>query len=524
ALHPHTTHHSILSIFQPLFSRSTLPYISPSSPPHTPDASIAPKVQELLASDASSPYIALWRAKRENNPDKRDSHVLPLALTPTTTAPHCLSPAKTTCNPHKTKKRQQPASLPPPILATSPLKSPLALHLSFSTHTTPAPAPAPASSEEEKEVVATAATGERRHEEATAGREEQEEEEEEEEAPVVLKKGPWTTAEDAVLVQHVRQHGEGNWNAVQRMTGLLRCGKSCRLRWTNHLRPNLKKGSFSPDEELLIAQLHAQLGNKWARMASHLPGRTDNEIKNYWNTRTKRRQRAGLPVYPPDVQLHLAFAKRCRYDDFSSPLSSPQQSAGSNVLSMDAADAAGAASSGYTSARPPPLDLAGQLAMGSRPVQLLAATPFSAPSSPWGKPFARNAQFFQFPHSSPVSPTTPTGPVQVHPVTPELSLGYGLHAGDRARLPPVSPSPGARAELPSSQLRPSMAPTTAAAAATGGLVGGALQDHPNAASLEAMLQELHDAIKIEPPAPPENRGTEEEGGGGGGNLRGVSGE
>jgi myb proto-oncogene protein len=92
----------------------------------------------------------------------------------------------------------------------------------------------------------------------------------EEATPVVLKKGPWTTAEDALLVNHVRQHGEGNWNAVQRLTGLLRCGKSCRLRWTNHLRPNLKKGSFSPDEELLISQLHAQLGNKWARMASHV--------------------------------------------------------------------------------------------------------------------------------------------------------------------------------------------------------------------------------------------------------------
>ncbi|KAF0922290.1 hypothetical protein E2562_031785 [Oryza meyeriana var. granulata] len=371
--------------------------------------------------------------------------------------------------------------------------------------------PTPASSEE---VVAAS---EERHEEAT-GREEQDQGEEA--APVVLKKGPWTTAEDAVLVQHVRQHGEGNWNAVQRMTGLLRCGKSCRLRWTNHLRPNLKKGSFSPDEELLIAQLHAQLGNKWARMASHLPGRTDNEIKNYWNTRTKRRQRAGLPVYPPEVQLHLAFAKRCRYDDFSSPLSSPQQSAGSNVLSLDASDAA--ASAGYTSVRPPPLDLAGQLAMGNRPVQFLATTPFSAPSSPWGKPFARNAQFFQFPHSSPVSPTTPTGPV--HPVSPELSLGYGLHGGDRTRLPPVSPSPGTRVELPSSQLRPAMTPTadTAAAATTGGLAGGPLQDHPNAASLEAMLQELHDAIKIEPPAPPENRGTEE--GGGGGHPRGVSGD
>ncbi|KAM0928748.1 hypothetical protein ACQ4PT_001965 [Festuca glaucescens] len=318
----------------------------------------------------------------------------------------------------------------------------------------------------------------------------------EEATPVVLKKGPWTTAEDALLVNHVRQHGEGNWNAVQRLTGLLRCGKSCRLRWTNHLRPNLKKGSFSPDEELLISQLHAQLGNKWARMASHLPGRTDNEIKNYWNTRTKRRQRAGLPVYPPEVQLQLAITKRCRYDDFS-PLSSPQQSA-SNVLSLDAA--ADAASAGYTSARPPPLDLAGQIAMANRPVQFRAQTPFSAPSSPWAKPFARNAQYFQFAHSWPVSPTTPTGPM--HPVTPELSLGYGLHGGDRARFTPLSPSPGARVELPSSQLRPAMPPSSAATVpvASGGLDEGASQDQQNAASLEAMLQELHDAIKIDPPA------------------------
>jgi myb proto-oncogene protein len=106
--------------------------------------------------------------------------------------------------------------------------------------------------------------------EGHAGEEAAEQEQKEEAPPVVLKKGPWTTAEDAMLVDHVRRHGEGNWNAVQRLTGLLRCGKSCRLRWTNHLRPNLKKGSFSPDEELLIAQLHAQLGNKWARMAAHV--------------------------------------------------------------------------------------------------------------------------------------------------------------------------------------------------------------------------------------------------------------
>ncbi|KAF3513554.1 hypothetical protein F2Q69_00001497 [Brassica cretica] len=116
-----------------------------------------------------------------------------------------------------------------------------------------------------------------------------------------LKKGPWTTKEDAILTEYVRKHGEGNWNAVQKNSGLLRCGKSCRLRWANHFRPNLKKGSFSPDEEKIIIELHAKMGNKWARMASQLPGRTDNEIKNYWNTRMKRRQRAGLPLYPHEI-------------------------------------------------------------------------------------------------------------------------------------------------------------------------------------------------------------------------------
>ncbi|KAF8092359.1 hypothetical protein N665_0416s0015 [Sinapis alba] len=125
---------------------------------------------------------------------------------------------------------------------------------------------------------------------------------------VMLKKGPWTAAEDEILAAYVRENGEGNWNAVQKHTGLARCGKSCRLRWANHLRPNLRKGSFTEDEERLIIQLHAQLGNKWARMAAQLPGRTDNEIKNYWNTRLKRLQRQGVPLYPPDIipnhQLH----------------------------------------------------------------------------------------------------------------------------------------------------------------------------------------------------------------------------
>ncbi|GFP93256.1 transcription factor gamyb [Phtheirospermum japonicum] len=129
---------------------------------------------------------------------------------------------------------------------------------------------------------------------------------------IVLKKGPWTSAEDAILVDYVKKHGEGNWNAVQKHSGLSRCGKSCRLRWANHLRPNLKKGAFTPEEERLIIELHAKMGNKWARMAAHLPGRTDNEIKNYWNTRIKRRQRAGLPLYPPDLSVHAQLENHQR--------------------------------------------------------------------------------------------------------------------------------------------------------------------------------------------------------------------
>ncbi|XP_027368553.1 transcription factor MYB101-like [Abrus precatorius] len=118
----------------------------------------------------------------------------------------------------------------------------------------------------------------------------------------ILKKGPWTAQEDEILAAYVTQHGVGNWNEVQRRTGLARCGKSCRLRWSNHLRPDLRKGSFSPEEQRKIVELHATMGNKWAKMAQELPGRTDNEIKNFWNTRLKKRRRAGLPLYPDDIK------------------------------------------------------------------------------------------------------------------------------------------------------------------------------------------------------------------------------
>ncbi|GMN44160.1 hypothetical protein TIFTF001_013365 [Ficus carica] len=104
-----------------------------------------------------------------------------------------------------------------------------------------------------------------------------------------LKKGPWTPEEDQKLVDYIRRNGHGSWRALPKLAGLNRCGKSCRLRWTNYLRPDIKRGKFTEDEEKLIINLHAVLGNKWSTIAGHLPGRTDNEIKNFWNTHLKKK-------------------------------------------------------------------------------------------------------------------------------------------------------------------------------------------------------------------------------------------
>ncbi|CAN8238396.1 unnamed protein product [Cochlearia groenlandica] len=108
---------------------------------------------------------------------------------------------------------------------------------------------------------------------------------------VGLKKGPWTGEEDRKLINFILTNGQCCWRAVPKLAGLLRCGKSCRLRWTNYLRPDLKRGLLSDFEEKMVIDLHSQLGNRWSKIASHLPGRTDNEIKNHWNTHIKKKLR-----------------------------------------------------------------------------------------------------------------------------------------------------------------------------------------------------------------------------------------
>ncbi|XP_027349839.1 myb-related protein 306-like isoform X2 [Abrus precatorius] len=104
-----------------------------------------------------------------------------------------------------------------------------------------------------------------------------------------VKKGPWTPEEDIILVSYIQEHGPGNWRAVPTKTGLSRCSKSCRLRWTNYLRPGIKRGNFTEQEEKMIIHLQDLLGNRWAAIASYLPQRTDNDIKNYWNTHLKKK-------------------------------------------------------------------------------------------------------------------------------------------------------------------------------------------------------------------------------------------
>ncbi|XP_073289467.1 uncharacterized protein [Primulina huaijiensis] len=153
----------------------------------------------------------------------------------------------------------------------------------------------------------------------------------------VLKRTPWTSAEDKILKEYVSKHGEGNWDSVKERSGLDKSGKSCRNRWANYLRPNLRKGAFSAKEEELIIALHGKLGNKWTRIAAQLPGRTDNEVKNYWNIRMKKCQRVGLEIHHPQQMCQInqpltssplptfssLFASDPNFLCFSDPVMSP---------------------------------------------------------------------------------------------------------------------------------------------------------------------------------------------------------
>ncbi|KAL3497819.1 hypothetical protein ACH5RR_040551 [Cinchona calisaya] len=145
-----------------------------------------------------------------------------------------------------------------------------------------------------------------------------------------LRKGPWTDEEDEKLINYIQNHGQGTWKTVPEKAGLNRCGKSCRLRWNNYLRPDIRRGKFSDEEERLIVELHSILGNKWSKIAAHLPGRTDNEIKNHWNTKLRKKLlRLGI-----DPQTHKQIMPDINQILYTSQLLSALNPPASNLMNI----------------------------------------------------------------------------------------------------------------------------------------------------------------------------------------------
>ncbi|XP_021824671.1 transcription factor MYB36 isoform X2 [Prunus avium] len=145
-----------------------------------------------------------------------------------------------------------------------------------------------------------------------------------------VKKGPWSPEEDAKLKEYIEKYGTGgNWIALPQKAGLRRCGKSCRLRWLNYLRPNIKHGEFSDEEDRIICNLFTNIGSRWSIIAAQLPGRTDNDIKNYWNTKLKKKL-MGLNMLPSQIKSHSGTFSSLLHLQASLSSSSPSSYRGSN--------------------------------------------------------------------------------------------------------------------------------------------------------------------------------------------------
>ncbi|XP_010047391.2 transcription factor MYB1 [Eucalyptus grandis] len=136
-----------------------------------------------------------------------------------------------------------------------------------------------------------------------------------------LNRGAWTAREDKILTDYIEVHGEGKWRNIPKKAGLKRCGKSCRMRWLNYLRPDIKRGNITSDEEDLILRLHKLLGNRWSLIAGRLPGRTDNEIKNYWNANLAKREQGGKKPNPSKTEkIKPIAASEVKQDETQNPV------------------------------------------------------------------------------------------------------------------------------------------------------------------------------------------------------------
>ncbi|KAL2487838.1 transcription factor MYB [Forsythia ovata] len=150
------------------------------------------------------------------------------------------------------------------------------------------------------------------------------------------RKGPWTEQEDVQLVFYVKLFGDRRWDFIAKVSGLKRTGKSCRLRWVNYLHPDLKRGKMTPHEERLVLELHSKWGNRWSRIAQKLPGRTDNEIKNYWRTHMRKKAQEKKKAISPSSSSSSSFSSNSPNTEFTPVAENNERSfydtGGCNVL------------------------------------------------------------------------------------------------------------------------------------------------------------------------------------------------
>ncbi|XVF87601.1 hypothetical protein PTKIN_Ptkin18bG0133100 [Pterospermum kingtungense] len=147
-----------------------------------------------------------------------------------------------------------------------------------------------------------------------------------------LRKGPWSPEEDHKLIAYINRYGIWNWSEMAKPAGLQRSGKSCRLRWMNYLKPGIKHGNFTREEEETIIDLHGRLGNRWSVIASRLPGRTDNEIKNYWHAHLSKRLKYNSVPKSEPLQISILETKQKSSSEADLQPANPPKASDSDCL------------------------------------------------------------------------------------------------------------------------------------------------------------------------------------------------